>query len=136
MSSHLRAQHQTSIKKTMKINTNPYKSKARYGLIPRPSSKLDTRTIRKEERKKEITKKKNKQIINNLFRPNARPAQFIYARAMRKLCADYIAPLGPAYPLALWYLMPRPRVQNDRQLAPRVFELLVKIENTHKTNGF
>ena len=32
--------------------------------------------------------------------------------------------------------MPRPKVQNDRQLAPRVFELLVKIENTHKTNGF
>ena len=32
--------------------------------------------------------------------------------------------------------MSRPRVQNDRQLAPRVFELLVKIENTHKINGF
>ena len=123
----------------MKNNTNPYKSKARYGLIPRPGSNLDTRTIRKEERKeetkKEMTKEINIQIINNIFRPSEL-AQVICARAMRKLCADYIAPLGPAYPLALWYLMPRPRVQIHRRLATRIFELLVKIEHTHKTNGF
>ena len=34
------------------------------------------------------------------------------------------------------YQVPRPRFQNHRQLALRVLELLVKIENTHKTNGF